>query len=168
LDLEALEAIKRLKYRYLRCLDQKRWDEIGECFTEDATAAYSGGEYACQGRAAIVEFLRRAMGSETLLSSHRVHHPEIEFAGEGRARGTWALDDVVIETRLGVTIRGAAFYEDEYVREAGSWRIRHTGYKRTFEEIQSRHDVPGLRLTASWWGTGGRSELPAPGARRPS
>ena len=46
MDLEALEAIKRLKYRYLRCLDQKLWDEIGECFTEDATAAYSGGEYA--------------------------------------------------------------------------------------------------------------------------
>jgi hypothetical protein len=68
---------------------------------------------------------------------------------------------VVIEQKWGITIRGAAFYHDEYVKEGGGWRIRRTGYKRTYEEVQPRKDVPGLRLTASWWGTGGRSELPA-------
>lgn len=162
MDLEALERIKRLKYRYLRCLDQKLWDEIGDCFTEDAEASYSGGKYAFQGRDAIVAFLRRAMGAESFLSSHRVHHPEIDLTDERSATGTWALEDVVIETRFAITIRGAAFYEDEYVLEDdGRWRIRRTGYKRTYEEIQSRKDVPGLRLTASFWGTGGRSELEA-------
>jgi hypothetical protein len=30
-----------------------------------------------------------------------------------------------------------------------------------FEEIQPRGNVEGLKLTASWWFTGGRSELPA-------
>ncbi len=161
MDLMALEEIKRLKYRYLRCLDQKRWDEIGECFTADATAAYSGGRYAFDGRDAIVDFLRRAMGAETFLSSHRVHHPEIDFRSADEATGVWALEDVVIETRWQITIRGAAFYTDDYVRHDGRWRIRHTGYKRSYEEIQSRVGVPGLRLTASWWGTDGRSELEA-------
>ena len=28
IDLHELEAIKRLKYKFLRCLDQMRWDEI--------------------------------------------------------------------------------------------------------------------------------------------
>jgi hypothetical protein len=160
-DLVEHEAIKRLKYKYLRCLDQKRWDEMRECFTEDAVAAYSGGKYAYDGRDAILDFLRRAMGAETFLSSHRVHHPEIELRSPNEATATWALEDVVIEEKWGITIRGAAFYEDEYVKQDGRWRIRRTGYKRTYEEIQSRKDVPGLRLTASWWGTGGRSELPA-------
>jgi len=27
-DLVEIEAIKRLKYRYLRCLDLKLWDEL--------------------------------------------------------------------------------------------------------------------------------------------
>jgi hypothetical protein len=27
-DLVEVEAIKRLKYRYMRCLDQKLWDEM--------------------------------------------------------------------------------------------------------------------------------------------
>src|SRR5262249_11382463 len=64
-DLVELEAIKRLKYAYARCLDLKLWDEIAGLFTEDAVAAYSGGGYTFEGREAIVDFLTRSMGSET-------------------------------------------------------------------------------------------------------
>jgi hypothetical protein len=159
MDLVEIEAIKRLKYKYMRCLDQKLWDEMAACFTADATAAYSGGKYSFQGRDAILDFLRRSMGADSFLSSHRVHHPEIELTSATSATGVWALEDVVIETQWQITIRGAAFYTDEYRKEGGVWRIRHTGYRRTYEEIQSRKDVPGLKLTASWWGTGGKSEL---------
>jgi hypothetical protein len=159
IDLHELEAIKRLKYRYLRCLDQKRWDELAECFTADARSSYGGGRYAFEGRDAIMDFLRKAMGAPSFLSSHRVHHPEIEITSPTTATGTWALEDTVIETRAGITIRGAAFYSDEYVKEGGDWRIRFTGYKRTYEEVESRRDRPGLRLTASWFETDGRSEM---------
>ena len=159
-DLVEIEAIKRLKYKYLRCLDQKRWDEMAECFTEDATCSYGGGRYAFEGRAAILDFLRRSMGAPSFLSSHRAHHPEIELTSATTATGVWALEDTVIETRAAITIRGAAFYEDDYVKgDDGRWRIRATGYRRTYEEVESRKDRPGLRLTASWWETGGRSEL---------
>jgi hypothetical protein len=30
MDLAALEEIRRVKYRYLRCVDLKLWDEIAE------------------------------------------------------------------------------------------------------------------------------------------
>ena len=160
MDLEALEEIKRVKYKYMRCLDQKRWDEIRECFTEDATAAYSGGKYGYEGRDAIVGFLEKSMGAESFLSCHRVSHPEIEIDGD-TATGTWALEDTVIEESWGITIRGAAFYEDRYVKTADGWKIQHTGYLRTYEEIQPRANVEGLKLTAHWWKTGGKSELDA-------
>ena len=150
-DLHEIDAIQRLKHRYLRCLDQKLWDELVTCFTEDATCAYGDGRYSFQGRAAIIDFLRGAMGAPSFLSSHRVHHPEIELTSPTTATGIWALDDVVIETRAQITIRGAAFYYDEYVKQDGAWRLRSTGYKRTFEEIESRKDRPSLRLTASAW-----------------
>ncbi len=159
MDLHELEAIKRLKYKYLRCLDQKCWDELADCFTEDARSSYGGGRYAFEGRDAIMEFLRRAMGAPSFLSSHRAHHPEIEFSSPVAATGTWALEDTVIETRAGITIRGAAFYTDEYVKQGDAWKIRFTGYKRTYEEIESRSERPGLRLTASWFETDGKSEM---------
>ena len=151
MDLVEIEAIKRLKYKYLRCLDQKLWDEMAECFVENATSAYGGGKYSFEGRDAILEFLRDAMGADSFLSSHRVHHPEIDFSSETSASGIWALEDVVIDMKWAITIRGAAFYEDEYVKKDGVWKIRHTGYQRTYEEMQSRKDVPGLKLTASCW-----------------
>ena len=160
-ELCEIEDIKRLKYAYARCLDLKRWDEIAGLFTEDAVAAYSGGNYSFEGRAAIVDFLQRSMGAETFHSSHKMHHPEIDLTGPTTARGTWALDDVVVMTDFALTIRGCSFYEDEYAKVAGNWKIRRTGYRRVFEEIQPRGNVEGLRLTASWWATDGKSELPA-------
>ena len=150
-DLNELEAIKRLKYKYLRCIDQKLWGELAECFTEDATSAYSGGRYSFTGRAQIMEFLEGAMGRDSFISSHRVHHPEIELTSENTARGIWALEDTVIDTEHQITIRGAAFYEDEYLKVDGEWKIKSTGYRRTFEEIEPRKDRPGLKLTDNCW-----------------
>lgn len=159
-DLLDLEAIKRVKYAYLRCLDQKRWDELAGLFTEDAVASYSGGKYTYEGRDEIVAFLVRNMGAETMHSSHRCHHPEIDLTGPDTATGVWALEDVVVMTDWELTVRGAAFYTDDYRKVDGRWLIERTGYKRTYEEIQPRGNVEGLKLTASWWTTGGQSELP--------
>ena len=47
-----------------------------------------------------------------------------------------------------------------WVKQDGRWLIQSTGYKRTFEEMQSRKDVPGLKLTASWWDSDGKSDIP--------
>ena len=149
-ELHEIEAIKRLKYRYMRCLDLKLWDEMKSCFTPEATSAYSGGKYSYHGRDEILGFFRGAMGPE-MITSHHVHHPEIELTGETTARGTWALEDTVIHTGQQFTLRGAAFYHDEYVKRGGAWRIAHTGYERVYEEIQTRKDVKGLTLTQNMW-----------------
>ena len=146
-DLQEMEAIKRLKYRYIRTLDMKLWDELGECLTEDCRSAYGDGHFSFDGRAAIVSFLKDALGPTTRISSHRVHQPEIELTSPTTATGVWALDDVVIETEAKLTIRGAAFYHDEYVKIGGEWKIAKTGYKRVYEEMESRTDTPSLALT---------------------
>jgi hypothetical protein len=160
-DLVEIERIKRLKYRYLRCLDQKLWEELGSCFTADAIAEYSNGKYRHEGRDAIVEWISTAMASERMLTSHRCHHPEIDLTSPTTATGVWALEDTVVHDEFGVTIRGAAWYVDEYVLADGEWRIRRTGYKRTYEDMYPRASLPGLTLTASWWGTDGRSTIDA-------
>jgi len=158
-DLVEIELIKRLKYKYLRCLDQKLWDELETCFTPEATARYGGGLYEFEGRDAIMAFLRTSMGTEAMLSSHRCHHPEIDLTGPDEATGVWALEDVVILTDVQLNIQGAAFYTDHYVKQGDSWLIAHTGYKRTYEELMPRASIKGIRVTADWWATDGRSTL---------
>jgi len=149
-ELREIEAIKRLKYRYMRCLDQKRWAELGECFTDDARTSYGDGKYAFAGREAILGFLVAAMGRPSFLSSHRVHHPEIDLVSPTSARGTWALEDLVLDPERAVLIRGAAFYSDEYAKQDGRWLIAFTGYARTFEYVEQLSARPGLRLTAGY------------------
>lgn len=161
-DLVEIELIKRLKYKYMRCLDQKLWDEMADCLAEDAVAAYSGGKYAFEGRDAILEFFRQAMGAESFLSSHRVHQPEIDLTSPNTATGIWALEDIVIDASRDFALRGAAFYTDDYVKRDGRWQISRTAYKRSFEEVWSRSQGTPPILTASWWGTEGRSQLPMP------
>ena len=148
-DLQEIEAIKRLKYRYFRCLDLKRWDEMKDCFVADATSSYGDGKFSFTGREQILRFLIDAMDRPTALSMHHGHHPEIEITGPTTAVGVWALADVFIDLDAGVTVRGGAYYRDEYVKVDGQWKIKHTGYERTFEEIENRADIPSLQISAN-------------------
>lgn len=158
-DLLAVHDIGRLKHRYLRCLDEKAWDELATCFTDDATASYGGGAVELSGKEAIMAFLTESMGSPGMLTSHRGTQPEIDLTGRDAAEGIWALEDVVIHQDFGITIHGASFYRDRYVRRDGTWLIAHTGYKRTYEELWPRASLEGLRITADRWATDGRSSL---------
>ena len=148
-DLDELEAIKRLKYKYLRCLDTKAWPELAECFVEDAISTYDSGKYTFEGRDQIIGFLEKVLGLPTMLTLHQVHHPEIELTSATTATGTWYLEDMVIDTRSNTTLRGASFYHDEYVKVGGAWKLKSTGYERTFEEVQDRSETPSLKITKS-------------------
>lgn len=143
-DLVEIEAIKRLKHRYVRCLDQKRWDEVAECFMPDATSSYGGGEYSFRGVDEIMHFLRESLGP-AMITMHQVQQPEIDLIGPTSASGVWALEDRVIMVEHGLTLRGAAYYTDRYEKVGGEWKIAHTGYERLFEEMEPRR--PDTRLT---------------------
>jgi hypothetical protein len=154
MDLVALEEIRQVKHRYLRCVDLKLWDEIADAFTADATAEYGtpalGDPIRLAGRDAIVGFLRDKLGPE-IITTHFGTQPEITIDGD-TASGTWAFQDTVIATEYRVVITGAAFYEDRYARgDDGKWRIAHTGYVRTYEATMSLDDMPSFRITSNRW-----------------
>jgi len=149
-DLLTIREIEQLKYRYLRSLDLKLWDEFAATLSADVTAEY-GPALAFTGRDQVVEFMRTSLGP-AILTVHQCHHPEITVSDD-TARGTWYLQDQVIVTEQRLMLTGAAFYDDEYARDAdGRWRITRTGYVRSYEAVQSLDDVPSWKLTANRWG----------------
>jgi SnoaL-like domain len=154
MDLAALEEIRRVKYRYLRCVDLKLWAEMTEVFTPDATADYgtpaAGQPLTFGSRDEIIAFLRDKLGPD-MITLHAAGQPEIDISGDS-ATGTWRFTDTVIATRYRTVIKGAAFYQDRYAHgEDGRWRIAHTGYVRLYETMQSLDDVPSLKFTANRW-----------------
>lgn len=154
MEQERLEAIRQVKYRYLRCVDTKLWDEIGDTFTEDATVDYGTKAYGkplkMTGRDEIVEFFRTNLGPD-ILTVHAAGQPEITVEPGGEtASGIWSFQDTVIATQFRVAVVGAAFYHDRYRLESdGRWRISHTGYRRTYEAMMSLDDLPSFKLIAT-------------------
>ena len=53
-SLLEIEAIKQLKYAYLRHLDLKDWDAVTALFTPDVVSTYSDGKHSYQGRDAVM------------------------------------------------------------------------------------------------------------------
>ncbi len=75
-DLVELDAIKQLKYRYLRCLDLKLWSEMAECLCEDVRSDYGDGQYSFEGRESLLDFFLKNLGTE-MITAHHVHQPEL-------------------------------------------------------------------------------------------
>jgi hypothetical protein len=144
-DVDAIEAIKRVKYRYLRALDTKHWDDFSDTLTEDIAGDYGsslGKEHRFTNRADLVQFMRTSMPAG-VLTEHRVTHPEITVDGD-EAEATWYLQDRVIVPEYNFMLFGAAFYHDLYRKTEDGWKICATGYDRTYEATQS---LEGLNFT---------------------
>jgi SnoaL-like domain len=137
-NLADVEAIKQVKYRYLRALDTKHWDDYADTMTEDIKADYGpsiGNELHFTNRTELVEYMRSSLGPG-VLTEHRVTHPEIIIDGD-TATGSWYLQDRVIVAELEFMLIGAAFYRDTYRRTENGWRISVTGYDRTYDATMS-------------------------------
>ncbi|HPZ94025.1 MAG TPA: nuclear transport factor 2 family protein [Mycobacterium sp.] len=134
-----LEAIKRVKYRYLRALDTKHWADFADTLTEDIVGDYGssmGRDHRFTNRDDLVEFMRTAM-PPGVITEHRVSHPEITLDDDAEAEGIWYLQDRVIVAEHNFMLFGAAFYRDRYRRTEDGWKICATGYQRTYEATQS-------------------------------
>jgi hypothetical protein len=128
--LEEIEEIKKVKARYFRLMDQKRWNEWRELFTEDVTAVYHGtprgsqGEepasFQCEGRENLVTKVSSLLANA--VSVHHGHMPEIEVTSPTTATGIWAMFDYLRFPNS--TLKGYGHYEEDYVKEAGAWKIK--------------------------------------------
>ena len=159
MDLEAIEAIKRLKYRYFRTLDLKSWEEFGDCLATDIRARY-GTQVMKEpvhfdDRESVVAFMSQNLG-HGVITVHVAHHPEIEVDGT-EATGSWCFEDTVIVPEFQAQIRGAGYYTDHYRKDAdGAWRISSTEYERIYEAMTSLADTPSFALLANRWDSGAR------------
>jgi len=147
MDLVTIREIEHLKYRYLRTLDLKEWDDFGQCLAEDIDATY-GTRLHFEGRNQVVDYMRESLPG-TIITLHQCHHPEITVDGD-TAVGTWYLEDKVLVTDQKLMLTGASFYTDTYRRTDSGWQIAKTTYIRTFEAMES---LPAdWTLTSNRWG----------------
>lgn len=120
--LEDIEAVKKLKARYCNAADAGDKDLFLGCFTSDAT--WDGGESfgRYEGRDAI-RGLFESLPKVISFAVHYVMNPQIEVDGD-RATGRWYLLEPCTMLEGGEqAVLGSAFYDEEYVKEGGEWKI---------------------------------------------
>lgn len=125
-DWADIEAIKQLKARYFRFMDEKRWDEWGQVFTQDATLDTSedAKDAIVSGRDEIQAFVSTSVAD--LITVHQGHMPEIELTSERTAKGIWAMEDYLeLASDGSFQIHGRGHYREEYEKgDDGAWRIK--------------------------------------------
>ncbi len=129
-----IEAIKRLKHAYFRCIDTGNFEELAGCFHPDVTVHFRGGtyEWKLQGRDAYVESIAQAFHTRSV-GHHNGHHPEIQVTGATTATGIWYLADHMWVLQENAYTTGTAIYWDRYEKQDGRWLIRDTQYERLYE-----------------------------------
>lgn len=137
--LEDIEEIKKLHVHYVNCLLKAQFDDIVECFAEDSVLDLHAG--TVRGKKEMLKLFKEK------LSLHHIGqegefavHPIISVDGD-KAKGSWLLyiqyaQPRKLAQRPGLLNREDApdwiqgFYESEYVRERGKWRISRLKWRQ--------------------------------------
>jgi hypothetical protein len=148
--LESREAVREAMCRYWRVLDYKLWEQLDDCFTEDADADWGTGNWQALGRAQIRAFLHGNESQEGLRLSHFGHNAEVSIdpADPAGASAIFKLEDWV--TLQGVTImKGFGQYRMQFRRGTdGIWRISRLRLLHDYREEFPRF-VDGRRVATT-------------------
>ena len=120
--LSDIEAIKNLRHRYWRCVRERLWDDLIDCYAEDAAADFGNG-LEFHGKEAITKFYKDivAQGGGRLFPQG--HNPELEITGDKTAKGLWLIDVLTVDAHADTGTRLGVLYDEEYVKEKGDWKI---------------------------------------------
>jgi hypothetical protein len=144
--LEDTEAVKKLHVHYVNCLTKAEYDDLLNCFAEDAIVDIHAG-YA-KGKSQIIELFkgeisRVHIGKEGLFAIH----PIITIEGD-KAKGSWllyiqyALPRKVTLNRSTVAIDAPdwiqGYYEMEYTKKNGEWKISFLKYRTRLASPQPK------------------------------
>ena len=125
-NLLELDAIRQLRIDYSQAMDERDFDKLIACFTDDALCEY--GPYGSwSGKQTILENYRANFTGDLappFSTQHFNTNHRIELLSADRARGTCYLIDVVTHLPAEQNpILWFALYDEEYRKEQEKWKF---------------------------------------------
>jgi hypothetical protein len=133
--LEAIEAVKALKYRYFHACDTKQPGLVRDCFAPGKIDLNYGRIGAFSDREEMVAVFAELACQSHIVEMHHGQNPRIQVEDENVATGEWGLYYHMIDTRRELVTQLAGFYSDAYRREEGTWRIVKSHYEVNSTQI---------------------------------
>ena len=123
--LEDAKAIEDLQNQYIYWLINRQWDEVIDCFTEDATAnVYNHG--LRKGKADITNMFKEEMSKVNWGKGRDGHFlvQPIVSVNNGQAEAQWLLFILVSDPVTGKAQQWlCGRYENKYIKVDGKWKI---------------------------------------------
>lgn len=142
------EAIKTLKYSYIRHMTLSKWDSMEELLTEDVETSYADGKYVFSNRSELMDFLRASndKNSGNAVAYWQVGMPEILLTSETTATGIWSMYHFYLNKADDQQLEMFCYYSDSYEKVDGEWKIAKTAYKQVMEQSLDRTESRGFIL----------------------
>lgn len=121
--LEDLEAIRRLKHRYLNACDRKDIEAIRSCFAAGDIHIDFGPIGLFRTREAFLAVYQTLACHAAVIDLHHGANEEIDLVGTDEATATWALYYFNLDANSGLTRQLGGTYEDRYRRTDMGWQI---------------------------------------------
>ena len=129
--LEDIEAIRALKARYLFCCDRKDPKGMRACFADGEVHIDYGAVGTFDNADALAKIYTEIACHDHMVEMHHGMNPQIEVLDGTRARGTWSLHYFLINSQTKGLTQLAGYYEDEYRKLDGVWKIIRTKFVAT-------------------------------------
>jgi len=125
--LEDIEAIRRLKARYLNACDQQDPPAVRACFAPDGKCAVIVGHLGVFDTAAgFCEMFQAQACHPNVLDKHQGGNAEIDIIDDMHAKALWCLDYRKVDTKDETLTLLSLLYHDDYEKIDGQWKIRRT------------------------------------------
>ncbi len=127
-QLEARDAIRTLKHRYLACCDAKDVVGFRACFADDTVDIDYGPVGQFDNADDLADLFRQMACHSHMLEWHLASNDEIELLSPEQARGRWSMHYQLINTEEAVLTQLGGVYADEYCLSADGWKIRRSHF----------------------------------------
>lgn len=126
--LEDIEAIRRLKARYLFSCDRKDPTAMRACFADGAVDIDYGPVGRFDSADALVKVFVEVGCHDHMIEMHHGANPQIEIVDATNARGTWSLQYGLINARENTLTQLGGWYDDGYRKIGGEWKMVKTHF----------------------------------------
>ncbi|HTJ63668.1 MAG TPA: nuclear transport factor 2 family protein [Alphaproteobacteria bacterium] len=125
--LEDIEAIRKLKARYLNACDDQDPAAVRATFAPDGQCPVIVGHLGVFDTAdGFCEMYTAQACHPWVLDKHQAGNGEIDIIDDTHAKGLWCLDYRKIDTKDETITFVSLQYHDDYEKIDGAWKIRKT------------------------------------------
>lgn len=126
--LQDVEEIKQLHIRYVNGLTYCDWEDVVDCFSEDAVLAVFMDQEPIKGKAAIRDTFMNVIAKSDKHVGREANltlHPLVTVDGD-TAKGNWVIYFITQPDQTSQALQLVqGIYDLEYVRENGQWKMSY-------------------------------------------